>query len=107
MKEFDSTFVHVVYFWLKNPNSQEDCMAFEASLKKFLKHSKYAKTKFIGTPMPASRAVVDGSFTYSLIVTFDSAAAQLSYQEEEPHQIFIKESSQLWGKVVVYDSKEI
>ena len=71
MSEFDANFAHTVYFWLENPDSQEDCTAFENSLKKFLDHSAYAKTKFIGTPPRASRDVVDGSFTYSLIVTFD------------------------------------
>ncbi len=104
MKEFDSNFAHVVYFWLKNPSNQEERSAFEASLKKFLNNSAYAQTKFIGTPPSASREVVDGSFTYSLIVTFESAEAQKSYQDEVPHQVFIEESSRLWTKVIVYDS---
>jgi len=55
MNTFDSNFAHTVYFWLKNPESQEDRMAFEASLRKFLDTSAYAKTKFIGTPPRASR----------------------------------------------------
>jgi len=107
MKDFDSNFAHTVYFWLAHPEQQEDCQAFELSLQKFLDHSKYAKTKFIGKPPRASRAVVDGSFTYSLIVTFESAAAQEKYQTEEAHLLFIEESSHLWTKVIVYDSKGI
>lgn len=43
----------------------------------------------------------------SLILTFDSAEAQAKYQNEEAHQIFIKESKDLWSKVIVYDSNEI
>ncbi|MDB4291860.1 Dabb family protein [Maribacter sp.] len=104
MNAFDANFAHTVYFWLKNPDSQEDRTAFETSLRKFLDNSAFAKTKFIGTPPSASRDVVDGSFTYSLIVTFESSEAQKNYQDEAPHKLFIKESEHLWNKVIVYDS---
>lgn len=107
MKEFNSNFTHTVFFWLKNPDNPEDRAAFEKSLQKFLDNSGYAKTKFIGKPPKASRDVVDGSFTYSLIVTFDSAESQQGYQDEAPHKLFIDESSLLWTKVIVYDSKGI
>ena len=107
MKEFDSNFTHTVFFWLKNPDNQADRTSFETSLKKFLDNSGYAKTKFIGTPPKASRDVVDGSFTYSLILSFDSAEAQQAYQDEAPHKLFVEESSALWTKVIVYDSKGI
>ena len=107
MKEFDSNFSHTVFFWLKNPDNTADRAAFETSLKKFLGKSEYAKTKFIGTPPKASRDVVDGSFTYSLILSFDSAESQQAYQDEVPHKVFIEESSDLWSKVIVYDSTGI
>ncbi|PWL39444.1 stress responsive protein [Flagellimonas aquimarina] len=107
MKTFDSAFAHTVYFWFKNPENSADKMKFETSLKKFLKDSKYAKTNFIGTPPKATRDVVDGSFTYSLIVTFESAEAQEGYQKEEAHLTFIEECKDLWEKVIVYDSNGI
>lgn len=107
MRNFDSNFAHTVYFWLGNPDSKEDRASFEKSLQKFLDTSKYAKTNFIGVPPKASRDVVDGSFTYSLIVTFESAEAQEKYQKEEAHLKFIEESSSLWTKVIVYDSKAV
>ena len=107
MKEFDSNFSHTVFFWLKNPDNAKDRAAFETSLKKFLDNSGYAKTKFIGTPPKASRDVVDGSFTYSLILSFDSAESQQAYQDEAPHKLFIAESEDLWKKVIVYDSTGI
>ncbi|RIV73687.1 Dabb family protein [Flagellimonas aequoris] len=107
MTEFDHTFAHVVYFWFKNPDNQDDRAKFEASLKKFLDNSQYAKTKFIGKPPKAIRAVVDDSFTYSLVLTFDSAEAQAAYQVEPPHLIFIEECEDLWEKVIVYDSEGI
>ena len=107
MKNFDANFAHTVYFWLKNPDSSADCKAFEVSLQKFLNKSAYAKTKFIGKPPKTSRKVVDGSFTYSLIVTFESSEAQEAYQKEPPHLLFIEEASPLWEKVIVYDSNGI
>lgn len=107
MREFNAAFAHTVYFWLANPDAEEDRAAFETSLQKFLDTSGYAKTKFIGKPPRASRDVVDGSFTYSLIVTFESAEAQQNYQDEAPHKLFIEESSGLWTKVIVYDSKGV
>jgi len=104
---FDHTFAHVVYFWFKNPDSQADRATFEASLTKFLKNSQYAKTKFIGKPPKATRDVVDDSFTYSLILSFESAEDQAAYQEEAPHKVFVEECEDLWEKVIVYDSQGI
>ncbi|MDH7445566.1 Dabb family protein [Aquimarina sp. 2201CG14-23] len=105
--QFDKNFVHTVYIWLKNPNSQEDRELFEKSLDKFLKTSKYAKTNFVGTPAGTDRAVVDNSYTYAIIVTFSSKEEQDLYQKEEAHLLFIKESSPLWNKVQIYDSIDI
>lgn len=104
MKTFDPAFAHTVYFWFKDPTNKANKARFEASLKTFLKNSKFAKTNFIGTPPTASRDVVDGSFTYSLIVTFESAEAQEGYQNEAAHLTFIEECKDLWEKVIVYDS---
>ncbi len=105
--EFDKSFAHVVYFWLKNPDNNSDRQAFEASLKKFLQNSRYAQTNFIGVPAQTPRDVVDNSYTYSLILSFPSKEIQDKYQEEPAHQVFIEEASHLWEKVLVYDSTGI
>lgn len=107
MTSFDSAFAHTVYFWFKNPDSQEDRATFEASIKKFMDNSMYAKTKYVGTPPKAIRDVVDDSFTYSLIVSFESAEAQALYQTEPAHLVFVEECKDLWEKVIVYDSRGI
>lgn len=104
-QDFDHSFVHTVFFWLKNPENKEDRTKFETALSKLLKDSKYAKTNFMGTPPAASRDVVDGSFTYCLLVTFESPQAQDNYQSEEAHLTFIDEAKDLWEKVQVYDAK--
>lgn len=107
MKTFDPAFVHTVFFWLNNPDNTDDRARFEAALGTFLDQSGYAKTRYIGTPPQASRDVVDGSFTYSLVVTFESAEAQEAYQKEQPHLDFIEKASHLWKRVIVYDSQEV
>jgi len=107
MENFDSNFAHTVYFWLKEPTNTAHRQKFEASLRTFLNNSAFAKTNYIGTPPKASRDVVDGSFTYALIVTFESAEAQEGYQKEAAHLKFIEECKDLWNKVIVYDSHGI
>ena len=101
-------FAHTVYFWLKNPESIEDRKAFERSLKKFVSTSEYILTKHIGKPAATTdRSVVDGTYTYSLLLTFKDKATQDLYQDEPAHKLFLKESADLWSKVIVYDSENI
>jgi quinol monooxygenase YgiN len=103
-KEFDPTFTHVVYFWLKNPNNDVDRAKFESAVKQFMQDSKFAKTRFVGVAPKATREVVDDSFTYSLILSFESAEAQEKYQAEPAHKAFVESCKDLWEKVIVYDS---
>lgn len=102
--EFDPAFVHVVYFWLNEPENTSDRAEFEAALNTLLENSKFTKTNYVGTPPKAIREVVDDSFTYCLIVTFESEQAQESYQVEPAHLKFIEDAGHLWNKVVVYDA---
>lgn len=97
-------FVHAVYFWLKEPENQEARKKFEASIKAFIQQSAYVRSSHIGTPAPTSRPVIDSSYSYSLVVTFDSKEDQDKYQDEPVHLKFIEECKDLWEKVVVYDS---
>ena len=69
-----------------------------------MKNSKYAQTNFIGIPPKATRDIVDDSYTYSMIVTFESAEAQDGYQTEEAHLVFIEECKDLWEKILIYDA---
>ena len=100
-------FAHTVFFWLKNPDNNIDRKAFEASLTRFINNSGFIKTKHIGVPAKTDRGVIDNSYTYSLLLTFNSKEDQDKYQDEPNHKKFIEESSSLWTKVVVYDSENI
>lgn len=100
----EGNFIHSVYFWLENPDSETDRAAFETSLKKFINNSEFITSKHIGAPASTDRGVIDNTYTYSLILTFKDKATQDKYQEEELHKTFIAESEKLWKKVLVYDS---
>jgi len=97
-------FVHMVFFWLKNPDSPEDRARFEESLTRFIHSSQYVVSMHIGKPAGTDREVVDNSFTYSLVATFQDKETQNKYQEEPAHLTFIEECSDLWERVLVYDS---
>jgi hypothetical protein len=102
---FDPAFTHVVYFWLNNPDNPREREYFETNLRTLLKDSKYTQTNFLGTPPKASREVVDDSFTYAMIVTFESAEAQQAYQTEPAHLSFIEKTSHLLKRFQVYDAQ--
>lgn len=98
------SFTHTVLIWLKNPDSQEDRIKFETEVKAFLYNSEFAKEVHIGTPAHTEREIVDSSYTYSLLVTFDSKEDQDAYQKEPVHLKFVEECEHLWNKVLIYDS---
>lgn len=100
-------FAHTVYFWLNNPENQNDIKAFEKSLIRFISNSKYIKTMHVGIPAATNRDVIDTTYTYSLLLTFSNKADHDKYQEEDIHKRFIQESAHLWKKVLVYDSENI
>ena len=100
----EKNFYHIVFFWLKEPSSLESCSTFENALQKFLDISVYPKTATITKPAHTDRGVVDNSYTYGLLVSFDSKEKHDLYQQEEAHQQFLEEASHLWNKVQIFDS---
>jgi len=99
-------FFHVVYFWLIN-DSKEVGEKFEHELRKFIDQVDVIRTSHIGKPAPTDRDVIDNTWTYSLILSFDSKKEQDHYQEHQAHLDFIDNASSLWKKVLVYDSIKI
>ncbi len=97
-------FVHAVYFWLKNPDNQEDRKTFETAIHKLIESSKYIKAWHLGVPAMSDREVVDNSYTYSYVVSFDSKEDEAKYQVEDVHLQFIDEAGHVWERVQVYDS---
>lgn len=105
-KELKNVFVHHVYFWLKNPESKADFDKLVDGLKK-LSHVKTIKDFHIGKPADTNREVIERGYAVSWLVQFANAADQASYQTDPIHLKFIDECSQVWSKVIVYDSVNV
>ena len=98
-----SIFIHHVFFWLKNPDSETDKAALIAGLQKLSKVTTIRQFH-IGYPAATSRGVIDNTYSVSWMLIFDNAADQDSYQIDPIHLKFVEECSSLWNKVVVYDT---
>ncbi|WP_256012063.1 Dabb family protein [Desertivirga xinjiangensis] len=94
---------HHVLFWLKADTSEEQKEAFRGGLES-LQGVETIKSIYIGTPAPISRAVVDTTYTFSLLTLFDDLAGHDVYQEHPIHKAFLDEFRGLFEKVVIYDS---
>jgi len=101
-----NSFIHHVYFWLKNPGDQQDQAYLVEGLRK-LSAVGTIRQFHIGQPAATDRGVIDTSYAVSWLVIFDTDADQASYQTDPIHLRFVEECSALWSKVVVYDSVEI
>lgn len=99
-----STLSHHVYFWLKNPASQEDLAKLLRGVKT-LTSIATIKGFHIATPAATEeRGVIDNSYAVSWLAFFDSEADEHIYQTHATHLKFIADCEHLWSKVVVYDS---
>jgi plasmid stabilization system protein ParE len=98
-----NTFVHHVFFWLKEPNNAEARKQFEQGLQNLIK-VPLIQTSHIGRPVESPRDVVDDSFTYSYMAFFKNKEDQNIYQTHPIHLKFIEDCQHLWEKVVVYDA---
>jgi hypothetical protein len=101
--QLKNRFIHHVFFWLKNPESQEDKQKLIAGLQKLTK-AKTIETAHIGVPANTNRDVIERSYQVSWLLVFKNDADQEVYQTDPIHLKFIEECSMLWEKVVVYDS---
>lgn len=96
--------MHHVFFWLKEPENKIHRKQFEKAMNALLK-VETIKMSHVGIPAATEeRGVVDNSYTYSYMVLFDNLEDQLIYQKHPFHLKFIEDNSELWNKVVVYDS---
>jgi hypothetical protein len=102
-KELEGGFFHIVFFWLID-NSPEVEKKFLKELKDFVSQVEEIKKVHIGPPADTNREVIDNTYSYSLVVTFDSKKEHDIYQEHAAHKRFIENASSLWSKVIVYDT---
>lgn len=103
-KENKQQVIHHVFFWLKNPASKEDLNKLIDGLRT-TKKIESVRQIHIGTPaLTESRPVIDNSYSASVLLFFDDLVGEKIYQVHPIHKKFIETCSQLWEKIVVYDS---
>ena len=100
--------IHTVLFWLNNPESQKDRVAFETAIQKLMATNPQGVQSHLGKPAKTSeREVVDNSYTYLYLITFSSIEAEAAYQTDLTHLKFIEEAKHLCKKVFFYDSNSL
>lgn len=95
--------IHTVFFWLK-ACGDDDRLAFEKGLARLIKIESISQAWW-GPPAGVDRDVVDGTYSYSLTVVFDSRADHDHYQEVAEHQVFVDNHHHIWDRVQVYDTQ--
>ena len=105
-KKLEGPFVHMVFFWLKD-DEEKTRKKFVSELRAFIDNVDMIRRSHIGTPADTDREVIDNTYSYSLVTSFDSRAEHDLYQEHPLHQKFIDNAASLWTKVLVYDSEMI
>ncbi len=98
-----ASFVHTVFFWMKEDLSDEEARFFEEGMEKLGKTPSILSYKW-GKPAGTPREVVDNSYSYAWIVDFASSEDQDAYQVDPVHLQFIEDCKDLWTKVQVYDT---
>jgi hypothetical protein len=95
---------HHVLFWLKADTTEEQKKSFRAGLDS-LKGVETIESMYVGTPAPISRAVVDTTYTFSLMIVFNNLEGHNVYQEHPIHKAFLDANRQYFEKVVIYDAE--
>ncbi|MVN75207.1 Dabb family protein [Hymenobacter sp. HMF4947] len=96
-------FVHHVLFYTPATASDADRAQLLEGLQ-LLRGIPSIKLAHIGTPAATDRSVIDRTYTYSWLCFFESAAAELNYQQHPLHDEFRRQYASYWEKVVIYDA---
>ncbi|MCF8453148.1 MAG: Dabb family protein [Pedobacter sp.] len=104
MKTKENKIAHQVYFWLKNPEDRQKLIDGINTLKKIKTVRQIHVGIVAGTE---KREVIDTSWGVSLLLFFDDIAGEASYQTDPIHLDFVKNYSNLWNKVVIYDAEMV
>lgn len=98
------TILHSVHFWLKDgitTEEEQDFLNFFEELRKV----PGVQTLQYGKPAPTNpRPVVDNSFQYNLLVTFQHMDDINTYETHPTHTAAAEQYSKYWTKVQVRDT---
>lgn len=99
-------FIHHVFFWMKEDLTPDGFKTFERGVTTLPK-IELVKFGDIGKPAGTNRTVIERSYSYSLLLIFENKSAHDEYQIHPVHLKFVEDCSQLWSKVIVYDSESL
>lgn len=99
-----NTIVHSVYFWLNPDLSKQEVEDFKAFFEELRKIPNIKSLEIGQSANTNPRDVVDNSFTYHLIVKFDTMDAINVYETHPIHLEAIEKFKHNWIKVEVKDS---
>ena len=95
---------HYVLFWLTEGLNEQEVNEFTVFFE-MLRTISTVKSLRYGRPAQTNqRGVVDNSFTYNLIVTFENLHDIGIYEAHPVHLTAIEQYGHLWEKVIVHDS---
>ena len=102
------TFIHHVIFWAKNPGNEAEKNQLFKALKS-LGTLPMIQSAHVGKPIVTDfdKSVTEASYTFSVVLVFDSAEKEKEYLYHPLHKKFIDDNKHLWGKVQVIDSEMI
>lgn len=96
-------FIHHVFFWLKEPDNQEAHQKIREGMQ-LLTTIEEIKHYQMGVAAATDRPVIENTYSYSFTMVFNNKADQDIYQDHPTHKKFVDEYSQLWEKVLVFDT---
>ncbi|MGS2741075.1 Dabb family protein [Sinomicrobium sp. M5D2P17] len=103
-KASDKVVNHYVLFWLKKDLTEKQVEEFTGFFE-MLRTIPGVRKFYYGKPADSKpRDVVDNSFTYNLMIQFDTLEELEVYGVHPIHMDAIEKYSHFWEKVVVHDS---
>ncbi|WP_345232440.1 Dabb family protein [Olivibacter ginsenosidimutans] len=100
----NQTFTHYVLFWLKQDLTAAEVANFTGFFEELRKIPNILSLHYGKAVSSTPRDVVDNTFTYNLLVYFNSLEDLETYGTHPIHLQAIEKYNQYWEKVVVHDS---
>ena len=102
----DTTVVHVVLVWLKEPGNPEHRQRIIEISREFETIPGVIEVS-VGEVVPSDRSIVDDSFDVGLYLTFSSVEAMNTYLADDRHQQALREIFRpLSERYIVYDFQD-
>ncbi len=98
--------IHTVFFWLSNDVGAAGRATFENGLD-LLTRDPHIVARHIGRPAATDRPVIDSTYSYAIVLRFETLADHDAYQVSDAHQVFLDSCSGIWSRLQVYDIEDI